>query len=194
MNLKQYINFNTTKKSCLDLVLCNEDPIINDTTLCGNFSRFSDHFPITINVSINSKVSEKSSTKYFSYCHCHFGSLNEAIIANPFKPYCNSNVDVNTNLWYERILKLIEMHGPVRTENGQLLPPWTSAETSHHMNRIKTEGRKLQKKGLCASQKLKKLTEECDQLQINDRVEYEKNFCTQTQRTSLQIFEKPGKG
>ena len=63
MNLKQYIGFNTTKKSCLDLVLCNEDPIISDTTLCGNLSRFSDQFPITINVSINSKVSENSSTR-----------------------------------------------------------------------------------------------------------------------------------
>ena len=33
------------EKSCLDLVLCNEDPIVNDTSLCGNLSRFSDHFP-----------------------------------------------------------------------------------------------------------------------------------------------------
>ena len=54
MNLKQYIDFNTTKKSCLDLVLCKEDPIINDTALCGNLSWFLNHFPITINVSINS--------------------------------------------------------------------------------------------------------------------------------------------
>ena len=69
MNLKQYIDFNTTEKSCLDLVLCKEDPIISDTTLCGNLSRFSDHFPITINVSINSKVSENSSARYFSYCN-----------------------------------------------------------------------------------------------------------------------------
>ena len=60
MNLKQYVDFNTTKKSCLDLVLCNEDPIINDTTLCGNLSRFSNHFPITIN------VSTKSFTKFIN--------------------------------------------------------------------------------------------------------------------------------
>ena len=173
MNLKQYIDFNTTKKSCLDLVLCNEDPIINDTTLGGNLSRFSDHFPITINVSIKSKVSENSSTRYFSYCNCNFDSLNEAIIANPFKPYCYSNVDVNTNLWYEWILKLIEIHVPVRTKNRQLLPPWKSAETSHHMNKIKTERRKLQKKGLCTSEKL---TDECDQLQIKDRVEHEQKL------------------
>ena len=99
-------------------------------------------------------------------------ALNEAIIANPFKPYCYSNVDVNTNLWYEWIFKLIEIHVPVRTKNRQLLPPWTS----HHMNKIKTERRKLQKKGLCTSEKLKKLTEECNQLQINDRVEYEQKL------------------
>ena len=59
LNLKQYIDFKTTKKSRLDLVFCNEDSIINDTKLCGNLSRFSDHIPITINMSINSKVAGK---------------------------------------------------------------------------------------------------------------------------------------
>ena len=33
LNLKQNIEFNLTKKSCLDLVFCNEDSIINDTKL-----------------------------------------------------------------------------------------------------------------------------------------------------------------
>ena len=33
LNLKQYIDFNTTKKSCLDLVFCNEDSIIIDRKL-----------------------------------------------------------------------------------------------------------------------------------------------------------------
>ena len=53
------------------------------------------------------------------------------------------------------------------------MPPWTSAGTSHHMDMIETERRKLRKKGLCTSEKLKRLTEVCDQLQTNDRVEYE---------------------
>ena len=44
------------------------------------------------------------------------------------------------------------------------------------MNKIKTERRKLQKKGLCTSEKLTKLTEECDQLQTNDRVDYEQRL------------------
>ena len=132
-------------------------------------------FSITIDVSINSKASENSSTSYFSYCNCDFDALNEAIIANPFKSYCCSNADVNTNLWYEWILKLIEIHVPVRTKNRQQLPPWTSEETSHHIKEIKTERRKLQKKELCTSEKLKKLTEECDQLKING-VEYEQKL------------------
>ena len=127
-------------------------------------------------MSMNNKVAEKLSTRYFSYCNCDFDALNEDIITNPFEPYCYSNVDVNTNLWYEWILKLIEKHVPIRTKNRQLLPPWTSPETSHHMNKIKTERRKLQKKGLCTSGKLKQLTEECDQLQTNDRVDYEQRL------------------
>ena len=176
LNLKQYNDFNTTKKSCFDLVFCNEDSIINDTKLYGNLSRFSDHFPMTINMSINSKVAENLSTRYFSYCNCDFDALNEDIIAIPFEPYCYSEVDVDTNLWYEGILKLTEKHVPIRTKNRQLLPPWTSSETSHHMNKIKTERRKLQKKGLCTSEKLKKLTGECDQLQTNDRVDYEQRL------------------
>ena len=82
-------------------------------------------------------------------------------------------MDVNTNLWYEWIFQLIGKYVPIRTKNRQLLPPWTSAGTSHHMNMIKAERRKLRKKGLCTSEKLKRLIEECDQLQTNDRVDYE---------------------
>ena len=44
------------------------------------------------------------------------------------------------------------------------------------MNKIKNERRELQKKRLCTSEKLKKLTEECDHLQINGRVEYQQKF------------------
>ena len=71
---------------------------------------------------------------------------------------------------------MIEKHVRIRTTNTQLLPPGTSAETSHHMNKIKTEQKNLQKKGLCTSEKLKKLTEDCDQLQTNDRVDYEQTL------------------
>ena len=190
LNLKYNIDFNTTKKSCLDLVFCNENSIINDTKLCGKLSRFSVHFPITINVSINGEIPEKLSTRYFSYCNCDFDALNEDIIANPFEPYCYSNVDVNTNLWYEWIFQLIEKHVPIRTKNRQLLPPWTSAGTSHHMSMIKTERRKLRKKGLCTSEKLKRLTEECDQLQTNDRVDYEqKVFASRLKGRIFKYFK-----
>ena len=44
------------------------------------------------------------------------------------------------------------------------------------MEKNKTERRKLQKKGLCTSEKLKKLTEECGQLQTNDRVHCEQRL------------------
>ena len=71
---------------------------------------------------------------------------------------------------------MIEKHVPIRTKNRQLLPPWTSDETSHHMNKIKTERRNLQKKALCTSEKLKKLTEECDPLQTNVGVDYEERL------------------
>ena len=71
---------------------------------------------------------------------------------------------------------MIEKHVPIRTKNRQLLPPWTSAETSHHMNKIKTERRNLQKRDSVRPKKLKKLTEERDQLQTNDRVDYEQKL------------------
>ena len=141
-------------------------------------------------MSINSKVAEKLSTRYFSYCNCDFDALNEDINANPFEPYCYSNVDFNTSLWYQWILKLVEKHVPIRTKNRQLLPPWTSAETSHHMNKNKTERRRLQKKGLCTSEKLKKLTEECDQLQANDTVDYEQRLSASRQKGRIFKYLK----
>ena len=99
-------------------------------------------------------------------------------------------MDVNTNLWYEWILKMIEIHVPVRTKYRQLLPPWTSAETSHNMNKIETEQRKLQKKGHCTSEELKKLTDECDQLQINDRVEYEQKHFARRHKVRIYKYLK----
>ena len=62
LNLKQYIDFITTNKSCLVLVFCNEVSIANDTKLYGTLSRFAHHFLITINTSIISKDAEKLST------------------------------------------------------------------------------------------------------------------------------------
>ena len=136
------------------------------------------------------KVSEKLSTRYFSLCNCDFDAFNKDIIANPFEPYCYSNVDVNTNLWYEWTLKLIEKHVTSRTKKRQLLPPWTSAETSHHMNKIKTRGRKIQKKGFCTSEKLKTLTEERDQWQTNERVDCEQRpFASRHKVRSFKILK-----
>ena len=58
------------------------------------------------------------------------------------------------------------------------------------MNKIKNERRKLQKKGLCTSEKLKKLTEECDQLQINGRVKYEQKLFASRHKGQIHKYLK----
>ena len=58
------------------------------------------------------------------------------------------------------------------------------------MNLIKTERRKLRKKGLCTSEKLERLTEECDQLQTSDRVDYEqKAFASRLKGRNFKYFK-----
>ena len=58
------------------------------------------------------------------------------------------------------------------------------------MNLIKTERRKLRKKGLCTSEKLERLTEECDQLQTSDRVDCEqKAFASRLKGRNFKYFK-----
>ena len=60
----------------------------------------------------------------------------------PFDP-CNSIKRYDLCLFDQNNSTYLQ---PPRTKNRQLLPPWTSAGTSHHINVNKTERRKLRKK------------------------------------------------
>ena len=97
----QTFSFLTTRNSYLDLVISNDDSFITHSTANEN-DTFSDHFPISIEIAANARRKERNS-KIFSFCTCDFKGLSKIMIEQPFQPYCYSNINVNTKLWYEGV-------------------------------------------------------------------------------------------
>ena len=85
-NFKQCISFNTTKLSCLDLVLANDESSMTAINRLDNLEDYSDHFPIQIEITDTSREPQKKQEVYYSYWNCDFDYLNELIENNPFNP------------------------------------------------------------------------------------------------------------
>ena len=97
-SLKQSVDFKTTASSCLDLVFTSTDSLINSVAP-AHLDMFSDHHPVEVNLAIRERISRRLHREYYSYCKCSFDSVITEMKANPFQPYCYSNIDVNTSLW-----------------------------------------------------------------------------------------------
>ena len=69
-NRKQKITFLKTRNSCLDLVFTNDDSGITHSTANEN-DKFSDHFPISIEIAAIARRKERNSEN-FSFCKCDF--------------------------------------------------------------------------------------------------------------------------
>ena len=65
---------------------------------------------------------------------------------NPFLPYCFSNVNVEVDLWYDWLHKILEEHIPKKTKHRMSLPPWVSNETSKAIKRRNTMRKWMNKK------------------------------------------------
>ena len=94
-NFKQCISFNTTKSSCLDLVLANDEGLITSINRLDDLEDYSDNFRIQIEITGTSREPQKKREVNYSYCNCDFDYLNELIANNPFDPYCYSSIDKN---------------------------------------------------------------------------------------------------
>ena len=192
-NFKQCVSFNTTKSSCLDLVLANDEGLIDSINRLDDLEDYFDHFPIQIEISLTSTEPQKKQEVYYSYCNCDFDYLNELIPNNPFDPYCYSSIDKNTDLWCEWIFHLIEKTTPRRTRRRQELPPWVSSETSYKLNKFRTLRRKWEH---CVNfspylaTRLIELEKHCANLQERDRQEYEEELISSRNRSRIFKYLK----
>ena len=86
----------------------------------AHLDMFSDHHPVEVNLAIKERISRRLHREYYSYCKCSFDSVITEMKANPFQPYCYSNIDVNTSLWYKWLFELIDRHTPKNEETPKL--------------------------------------------------------------------------
>ena len=93
--LIQMVNVETTKCSCLDLVLVTKESFIGVMAEEAGMDGFSNHIPLTFELTIKAQVTKMSKSQYYSYCRCDYDSLLAEMAVQPFRPYCYSNVDVN---------------------------------------------------------------------------------------------------
>ena len=112
--LIQMVNFETTKSSCLDLVLVTKESFIGVIAEEAGMEGFSNHFPLTFELTINAQVTKMSKSQYYSYCRCDYDSLLAEMAVQPFRPFCYSNV--NVNLWYHWIYSMVDKYTPKRTK------------------------------------------------------------------------------
>ena len=54
-NFKQFISFNTTKSSCSDFILANDEGLITSINRLDDLEDYSDHFPIQIEITGTSR-------------------------------------------------------------------------------------------------------------------------------------------
>ena len=134
--LIQMVNFKTRKSSCLDLVLVTEESFIGEIAEKAGMEGFSNHIPLTLELTINAQVTKMSKSQYYSNCRCDYESLLAEMAVQPFRPFCYSNVDVIVNLWYHWIYSMVDKYTPKRTKKKQKYPPWVSNETSHVLNKL----------------------------------------------------------
>ena len=167
--------------------ITNDDLLITHST-ANESDRFSDHFPITIEIAANARRKERNS-EIFSFCKCDFKGLSKSMIEQPFQQYCYSNINVNTKLWYEWVFGLIKNFTPRRTIKKQIHAPWITQETSHSLNKLETMRRKYQKSDSNKNLKvkLKSFEEKCYDMQETDRLNYEKQLFST--RRNQKIFK-----
>ena len=145
-NMLQVVDFNTTSSKLLDVVaVSSPDPIISvniDDTFLGSYP-FSDHYPISIAISVSEKEPVSTPMQRFSFAHADYASLSALISEFPFVGKCWSNPNVLLEEWHVWLRALMLRCIPFKTSHRNTLPPWVSPESSHLMKKLKT----LKKKG-----------------------------------------------
>ena len=118
----------TNKTSTLiDHLYCSNPENISDCFV-SHYS-ISDHFPICFSRHVNSKIKK---TTHTSTSYRFFKNFNEELflsdLAHDFNNFsvCQSDIDDDVTAWYDRILKQLDRHAPVKTKRikTKRLPKW----------------------------------------------------------------------
>ena len=140
-NLLHVVDFNTTSSKLLDVVaVSSPDAIISvsiDDTVLSSYP-FSDHYPISIAISVSEKEPLLTPMLRFSFAHADYASLSALISEFPLVGKCWTNPNVLLEEWHVWLRAPLMLRCiPFKTSHRVTLPPWVSPKSSHLMKKLK---------------------------------------------------------
>ena len=104
-------------------------------------------------------------------------------------PYCYSNVDVMTRLWYQWIYKILMKHIPLQTKHRLSLAPWVTTSTSNLIKIRATLTNNYTKKPSEANlRKLEKLQTNLAYALLMDQQNHERELFKEVRFDKLQKY------
>ena len=125
----------------------------------------------------------------FAFNKVDWKTLNEAIVNDPFMPYCFSNVDELLKQWYTWFNRILTKNVPKVTKHRSNLPTWIKPETSNLIKIISTLKRKIAKRSnILRLMKLKKKEHSLRRKMLEDQTEYEEKVFKGRQFSDVQKY------
>ena len=198
--LERLLGMNLSKQASfqLDILLCNTTEIVIDCStdyllqkrLTKDKKNFSNHPPMRTEILFNcSKPLISALDKLYAFRKTGWEAFNQAILREPFEPFCYSNVDHLVHHWYKWLWMKIDTIVPRITKHRATLPPWMSSSTSHLIKRLETITAKQTQK-LATILKRKKLEGRVAKAMENDLIEFEKSVFEDRVFSRLQRYLK----
>ena len=112
---------NSTNRKQLDVFLTNKPELVINSGKENQFNKNfkSDHQASIISLQIENEVKADMKIENFAFNKVDWKTLNEAIVNDPFMPYCFSNVDELLKQWYTWCCKILTKTIPKITNTDQ---------------------------------------------------------------------------
>ena len=140
---KQLQTTDSNRRKSTDVFITNNTETV--LTLTVDNKHRSNHQPYQVKLQTLSSYEGKTfklDTGFgfttFAYSKADWDNLSSHINAHPFTPYCYSNVEVVTKLWYEWLYECFRLYIPQTTKNRKELAPWVKPGTSHLLEKKET--------------------------------------------------------
>ena len=192
INLEQKIDFFTASTGIFDLILVSNGLKALDNSNANvepELSNQSNHYPIKMKLSVETKCLLKRHfcpEVVYSYCKGDYQKLTETLIINKPEPYCWSNPDKITELWYKWLQNALQEAIPKRTAHRALLPPWINQKTSQFIKCLQIARRKNPE----AHTKVQILQELVNTSSNMDEILYEDKLAQGRSTSNFKAFRK----
>ena len=144
----------SVNKTKLDVMLTNDPPKIVfsrldlslQDKLIINGNCFSGHLPFRTRLNSCFSNEMQKPTIYCPFNKNNWKEMIQKLKAEPFYPYCPTNVDKIVEQWYDWLNPFMETNFPRLTKHRTQLPPWITPPTSLILKKLNTAKKQTSQK------------------------------------------------